>query len=573
MIVYADHPRIEAALLDRDGNVLRKITLTENGILPVVAAANGRFLVAWPTDPVEGAGLILSADGDVLSTIAFPFQVDAACESAGAFAVLGTPARIATVARVSPDGRVTAQAEVNVPIDLRNPPFWYSMTSGSDGGLLIAYDDPNSSHALGFFTDFALHGDGIGYDCGPSGYDRLEHDVDGSHYVVLASPGGGLTATRVGIDKSPLSLGLSAGVVAKTAAGYFVAIASSLEPELRTDLASPPSATWHFTVVEEQFFPDISTDGHSIFACWLLADDVHEQALLSNGSVRAINGVVGGQSAFDGRQFVVVDACREGTQCTASPAWAQFASVDGKVTATVRLDGVSYVIWTGSLFIGFAGNDQISLTVRRLRPSGEAIDAAPIVPAYDYRWIQSMATNGRDVFFIVAVSDAASNDVYRLFRITPDGAVIAGDRLPFASPSVAAAGDVVFVTGTRIVDQRDSVSVASYTGDLHARWPAPIALTAGAAAMPAIAADGRNAVVVWSEPGRVAGAERHPRGQCDAVCRRRGPRSRLRLRIASASGAVAVAYERIAGEEPYGGSQRVFVHFFPPPPRRRASVP
>src|SRR5207244_9577793 len=147
MIVWEDEPRTMGAVLDREGNVLRRMTLSEHGSAPVIAAANGRFLVAW-SDGVRGAGAVLSADADVLATPTFPFWVNAASESAGAFAIAGLSIEPAgcdgncqvrmNVMRVAIDGRVLAQTSFETGYISSWPPR-VSIASGSDGGLLVAW--------------------------------------------------------------------------------------------------------------------------------------------------------------------------------------------------------------------------------------------------------------------------------------------------------------------------------------------------------------------------------------------------------------------------------------------------
>ena len=73
-----------------------------------------------------------------------------------------------------------------------------------------------------------------------------------------------------------------------------------------------------------------------------------------------------------------------------------------------------------------------------------------------------------------------------------DGAVTLADTVSWAVPRIAAAGDVRFVTG----NSRGKIVLMSYTADLRPRWPKPMQIAPGWEAE--IAADGRNAVVVWT---------------------------------------------------------------------------
>lgn len=612
LIVWQDDFRVDAALLDRDGEVLRRFSIAEDGGLPFVASASGWFLVAWTTSARSGAAAILSPDGDVISSMSLPFPVVAACASAGAFAVLGAPQPLDCttstkctfrhpVMRVAPDGHVTAQANVDVVADWPYPPDQYAMASGSDGGLLIACDvyDDRSSRGVGLLLDFALRRVSGTFDVGDSGDGRLTTFWDRSHYVVVTNSGFyGARAMRVGIDCMPIEIGSydsldrTFGIIVPTDAGYFVIVGpgysihdSPIEaifhPDLRLDSAFDHRATerWRFTIVDDQSITSIATDGRSVLSGWMLPDGTQKNALISNGSARDLPDSQTFPVAFDGTNFVSRSGCPDGglAVCGAGPVTMRFRSAGGMPAEDVTVTGVSSAIWNGNLFFGLTLHLEspdvfnYPLTVTRILRSGAPLDSGIFVATGDLL-IVSSTTNGRDAFFVLQRHLFPSLTPESIIaRVTPDGAVTTSQPLPFDWPKLAAAGDAVFVTGTQWLHGVDSVSVASYTADLRPRWPAPIELSAGDT--PDIAADGRDAVVVWHEPRRIAGARVAPDGNASPFVVVEGSDPLSQPRVAAARGGIAVAYERLVSKEPYRGARRVFVHILDAPPRRRASVP
>jgi hypothetical protein len=607
LIVWGDYPRSEAALLDRNGEVLRTISIAQRGRLPVVASANGRFLVAWTTpDGRGGAAAILSRDGDVVSSMSFPFGIAAACASAGAFAILGAPQRDCatstnctyrqTVTRISPDGNITAQANTDTLFDWHYVPLWYSMASGSDGGLLIAWDDSDRERAVGFLLDFHLHRVSGNVDFGSSGWDRLTVFWDRSRYVVVTnSPFYGARALAVGIDWEPIEIGPDVldpyyGVIVPTDAGYFAIVGPAYSPhdypieaifhtDLRLDRPFDKRAVerWRFTIVEDQSISSIATDGRSVLAAWsqpLRSDSTRKNALVSNGSARDLGDSQTFPMTFDGTEFVSRSGCEEivGYLC-GGEATMRFRSADGITTEDVTVPGVSYALWNGSLFFVFRLHLEspdifnYPLSVRRFRRSGEAIDTGSIIAVGDLE-IVSTATNGHDAFFVLHRFPFITKiEEYVLGCVTPEGVVTMSQPLQLISPKLAVAGDVVFVTGTLGA----SLVVTSYSADLRARWPAPIALSQAIAGTPAIAAEGRNAVVVWHESRRVVGARVTPQGNAAPFVVAEGSDPVSQPHVASARGVTAVAYERLVSEEPYRGARRIFVQFLDAPPRRHAA--
>jgi hypothetical protein len=559
LIVWQGSRGIEGAILDRDGNILRTMLLANGEDIPILAAGGDRFLLAWGNHAA-----IVSPDGDVLGNLTLPSPVTAACASAGGFAALLTAgASRLPVVRISTDGRVTAQTDLQIDPNITVTSV--SIASGGDGGLLIVWD-AKWEGTFGFLTDFSFRRVSARFDFGPWGvYGPSAAVWDGSLYLVVVTGYRELGVMRLGIDAQPRANGWPReGTVVRVAGGYLVVAGEFLQPltaSLHPDLFALPVAAWHFTVVENQMDPAIATDGRSILAGWSVTND-RKHALLSNGSRRPLPDLTAYQLTFDGREFVGLYSPCIPTGCGTGERSAQFVSTDGEVAPAVKLEDGGALLWTGSLFFAFGGIDQPGLSVRRVRRSGDIIDAAPIIiQSSGFRVAGSTATNGRDAYIAIGGRDPGA----LLARVTAEGSVTLGDALTWAWPRIAAADDVIFVTGSLY---GKIILVMSYTADLRPRWPKPIEIAPGWEAE--IAADGRDAVVVWTDPGRgVFGARVTPEGVVqpfDVIVTAGLIRD---LQIATGGGATAVAYSRVAPEEPYFGASRVFLHFFPPPPPRR----
>jgi len=576
LIVWSDysHTRIEAALLDRGGNVLRRMTLSEHGWDPVVVAANGCFLVAW-TKFSRGAGVVLSAAGDILSAMTFPFEVVAACESAGAFAIAGMsiePFRCARecqvrehVARVAIDGRITAQTDFDGAQEFFVPDF--SMVSGSDGGLLITSNSwlNFSTRPAGVLLDFALHRI-ADFDFGEPSLGSVTAAWDGSHYVVITNPQRGLSVTRVGIDKKPQVVGEEAICVLRTRGGWWLVNGSSwggrpISLSFRTDLVDHSNEQrWQFLVVEDQALQSIATDGHSVLAGWFSFSGLHN-ALVSDGGARALSDNRTLPVTFDGAEFLSMDGRR-----------ARFTSVDGARVEDVSFDdrlfdvGSFSFLWNGSIFFAF-GDDfdtdkQQALGVRRVQRSGKVIDRKPFLLFYPANEVGSMATNGRDAFVLI--------DGIYLGRVTPDGVVtILPCALRLGSAKIVAGDDTVYIVGKPY--RENAVAIGLFGTSLRARFPDAIQLADRGGDTADVAAAGHDAVVVWSEETRIAGARVTSLGNTTPFVVTEGSDPVAAPRVAWYGGVTAIAYERLVRDAPYQGARRIFVQFFPTPPPRRAA--
>src|SRR6266545_990595 len=70
LITWTSGTRVACALLDRDGNVLRRLSLEAGPYVPrwYAAAADGHFLVAWTEQTEQGGrttGVIISPEGEI----------------------------------------------------------------------------------------------------------------------------------------------------------------------------------------------------------------------------------------------------------------------------------------------------------------------------------------------------------------------------------------------------------------------------------------------------------------------------------------------------------------------------
>ncbi|HKS21598.1 MAG TPA: hypothetical protein VJZ76_02280 [Thermoanaerobaculia bacterium] len=271
--------------------------------------------------------------------------------SAGGFAALLTvDASRLPVVRISTDGRLTAQAELQ--IDPNSTVKSVSIASGGDGGPLIVWDDAKSWRTLGFLTNFSFRRVPAQIDFDAVAYGPTRAVWDGSLYLVVAQGYRELAVMRVGIDAQPKGNGwLREGTVLKVAAGYLVVAGTFLDPltaSVHPDLFAPPAAIWNFTVVEDQGVPSIATDGRSILTGWSVMTG-RRHALLSNGTRRPLQDLTAWDLVFDGKEFVRLNPCG----CGADEVSAQFISTNGEVTADVEIDDSSALMWTGSLFFAF----------------------------------------------------------------------------------------------------------------------------------------------------------------------------------------------------------------------------
>src|SRR5438067_6464152 len=238
LVVWQSPLGLEGAIVDRDGNVLRTMPLAAGETVPILAGGGGRFLLA-----AGNHAAIVSADGDVLATLTLPSPVTAVCASAGGFAALLTAqASRLPVVRISTDGRVTAQSDLQV--DANRPVKSVSIASGGDGGLLIVGDDAQSQYTFGFLTDFSFRRVSAQFDFGSAAYGPTTAAWDGSHYLVVVQSYRELEVMRLGIDAQPRGNGwLREGTVVKVASGYLVVAGTFLEPltaSLHPDLFAPP---------------------------------------------------------------------------------------------------------------------------------------------------------------------------------------------------------------------------------------------------------------------------------------------------------------------------------------------
>ena len=572
LVVWQEWNQLGCAFLDRDGNVVRTFTLGAGaGSEWGIAAEDDRFLVAWTSGYEKGTAEILSADGDVLVTVAVPFQIAAACASTGSFVLL-SPSEIFdcapyptcsshnTLLRLSSDGHEIARFPFD-NIGVVERPVGWSIASGSDGGVLLTYAIRESVatytlHIRGMLLDYSLHPVIPAIDhAAMSAFEQTATLWDGLHYlVVFHDQDHVLSLLRFGIDTEPVGVWPGeAGVVVPDGPGYFVVnTADGIRASFRDDLTMPPDAAVDVRSIDGQGSPSVATDGHSVLAGWY--DDEPQAprvAWIAPGSSRLMGSGGGPAVSFDGSDYLVLDWSR-----------ASFLSRDGTPADSVQLEGGA-PIWTGKMFFVFTYRDPYvwtTMDVTRLSRSGTAIGSVTLDSRSPY--IVSKATNGRDAFLLMMEGPSPPF----LVRVSEEGAVTTGDArtILLDNPQVAAAGDVVYVTGI-LRDATRRLAIDTYTTDLKRRWAVPVALTEDTPQGSAVAADGNSVVVVWRNGQRIDGTTVTAEGNLAPFTLGELGGYVTDVSVAAAAGRIAVGYTRIAPEEPYRGALRMFVQPLWPP--------
>ena len=582
VVIFDFSGTVEAAVLSADLDVVRRVRFSNE--IPdrphTVAANDDGFLVTWQSNYYDSTGVLLTRDGDVSAQFAIHKCIVAGAGRGGEFAIAALPYMTGwpiNTYRVARDGSLMAGPSIS---DDALPQAFLGTVAlaSSPNGFLVAYGGWRAGEGEGSVVelDAALQPRGprslllndVEYNGPPSAV------WDGARYVVAFPKMFSYACTVAPLAGPAVVLNDAAeAALAVTSHGLFVAVQRRQHWSIEGYVMPSTSATAApFTVayeVAKQFLPEMATDGRSALLAWLEDERGWRVALLlPSGERRDVAfdrpAAASMSLAFDGRNYVM-------TWYESYPqpnaVYAQFVKPDGAPLGEPRLLGSGrHAIWNGTHFLVI--DDVVPGTV------AARVDDAPTI---------DLGVSGEQTMFLGGIPDgddfvcvvgdtrdgfAQSVEVVRI----RNGAIVERTTLLPADTtqvSIASNGD-----GFVLAWQSSSGTVAAAL-DRHlapARAPFPLPFTWHLPS--SVAWDGSAFLVAEEEHEDILSVRVTPSGEVSApAVLADSSDEELTPLLVSWNGALVFAYVRRVTAPPMNASDRLFVRFPAPPPRRRASAP
>jgi hypothetical protein len=592
--IYAARVSTSGSVLDPAGLAIS--TAANEQLEPAVAFDGTNYLVAWG-DARSGAYRVYAARvspaGSVLDPNGIPISSAGGARPGLAFD--GTNYLVAWQssandiygARVSPAGSVLDPQGIAISTA---PNYQLSPQVAFGGGVFLVT-----------WTDYRAGGN--------------DDDIYGAR---LDPAGTVLDPDGIGISIAPNEQWAPA--VAFDGTNFLVAFSSQNQPNVsdysvRAARVSPvgtvldPDGLTIQLVANNQHSPALAFDGTNYFVVW--RDErsgtaaIYGARVTQDGSLLDGTGIVISNGAndpsspkvsFDGTDFLVVwgDASGVIKGTRVSPSGTVLGPGGIAISPASRygfqpaisFDGTNYlVVWTDDYYDPVSEYDQDTVYGARVSPAGIVLDPSgiPLSSGNFEATEPAIAFDGTN--YLVAWSDGGA--IYGT-RVTEEGTVL-DSAIPIATASGTADSPALAFDGTNyLVVWEDFVGSPTGSDIYGARVnpdgtvldPTGFAISSAAnnQTSPTLAFDGTNYLVAWADSRMAAnnhdiyGARVSPTGSvldlAGFVISATGSDASNPATVAGA-GRIAVAYERVAQEPPYGGASRVslrYVDLGPSPP-------